>query len=101
MLPAMADRSYGDSCGVARALDLVGERWALLIVRELLLGPKRFGDLHRGLPGMSESMLARRLQELERDGVLRRRKLGPPANVAAYELTERGRDLGPVLAALA
>jgi DNA-binding HxlR family transcriptional regulator len=94
-------RSYDDPCGLARALDLVGERWALLVVRELLLGPKRFTDLRRGLPTASQNVLAQRLRELERAGVLRRRRLGPPASTWVYELTERGHDLGPVVGALA
>ena len=90
-------RTYDDPCGLARALNLVGERWALLIVRELLLGPKRFTDLRRGLPGASQSVLTQRLGELEHAGVLRRRVLEPPASTAAYELTARGRDLEPAL----
>jgi DNA-binding HxlR family transcriptional regulator len=94
-------RTYDDPCGLARALNLVGDRWALLVVRELLLGPKRFTDLRRGLPGASQSMLTHRLAELERAGVLGRRQLGPPAGVAVYELTESGRGLEPALLALA
>jgi DNA-binding HxlR family transcriptional regulator len=90
-------RSYNDPCGIARALNLVGERWALLVVRELLLGPKRFVDLHRGLPTVSQNVLSQRLRELERDGVLRRRRLGPPVGAWVYELTEWGRELEPVL----
>jgi DNA-binding HxlR family transcriptional regulator len=90
-------RTYDDPCGLARALNLVGERWALLIVRELLLGPKRFSDLRRGLPGASQSVLTQRLGELERAGVVRRRTLEPPASASAYELTGRGRELEPVL----
>src|SRR5579864_4778053 len=93
-------RTYGDSCGIARALDLVGERWALLIVRELLLGPKRFTDLRAGLPGASPNVLSQRLQELEQAGIVRRRKLGPPAGVWVYELTDWGLDLQPVVLAL-
>jgi DNA-binding HxlR family transcriptional regulator len=93
-------RTYDDPCGLARALNLVGERWALLIVRELLLGPKRFSDLRRGLPGASQSVLTQRLGELEGAGVLRRRRLGPPAGTPAYELTDRGRELEPVLLGL-
>lgn len=85
---------------MARALDLVGDRWALLIVRELLLGPKRFHELRRGLPGAGPSVLAQRLADLEGAGVLRHRQLGPPVSAAAYELTGRGRDLEPVLLAL-
>jgi DNA-binding HxlR family transcriptional regulator len=93
-------RRYDDPCGVARALDVIGERWALLVVRELLLGPKRFRDLTRGLPTASPNVLSQRLRELEGAGVLRRCQCGPPASVRAYELTERGRELEPVLVAL-
>jgi DNA-binding HxlR family transcriptional regulator len=93
-------RTYGDRCGVARALDVVGERWALLVVRELLLGPKRFTDLRAGLPHVSPDVLAQRLRELERAGVLRRRTLAPPAGSRVYELTERGLELEPVILAL-
>lgn len=93
-------RTYDDPCGVARALDLIGDRWALLVVRELLLGPKRFSELRRGLPGAGQSMLTHRLIELERAGVLRRRPLGPPASTQGYELTDRGLELEPVLLAL-
>jgi DNA-binding HxlR family transcriptional regulator len=94
-------RSYDDPCGVARALDSVGERWGLLVVRELLFGPKRFAELSRGLPGMSQNVLAQRLRELEQDGVVCRRRLGPPASTRVYELTEQGYRLHPVLIALA
>src|SRR4051812_42689196 len=93
-------RTYGDRCGVARALDLVGERWALLVVRELLLGPKRFTDLRAGLPHVSADVLAQRLRELEEADVLRRGTLPPPAGSRIYELTERGRALEPVVLAL-
>lgn len=86
-------RSYGDPCGIARALDVVGERWALLIVRELLFGPKRFTDLKAGLAGASPNVLSQRLRELEAGGVVRRRAAG----AALYELTERGRQLHPIL----
>ena len=94
-------RSYDDPCGLARALDLVGERWALLVVRELLLGPKRFSDLRRGLPGLSQNVLAQRLRELEEALVVTRRRLEPPASTWAYALTERGRALEPAVLALA
>ncbi|HEY0816088.1 MAG TPA: helix-turn-helix domain-containing protein [Pseudonocardia sp.] len=90
-------RTYDDPCGVARALDLVGERWALLLVRELLLGPKRFTDLARGLPGMSQNVLAQRVRELEESGIVRRRVLGPPVGTRVYELTARGAELEAVL----
>lgn len=93
-------RTYQDPCGVARALDAVGERWALLVVRELLLGPKRFSDLRRGLPGISENVLSQRLRELEEAGLVRRRRLGPPASTGVYDLTDRGADLEAVLLAL-
>jgi DNA-binding HxlR family transcriptional regulator/putative sterol carrier protein len=86
-------RTYGDGCAIARALDVVGERWALLVVRELLLGPKRYTDLRRGLPNASPNVLSQRLAELERAGVIRRRKLPPPAGSRVYELTEWGREL--------
>jgi DNA-binding HxlR family transcriptional regulator len=94
-------RSYDDPCGVARALDVVGERWALLVVRELLFGPKRFSALSGGLPGMSQNVLSQRLHELQDAGIVRRRTFGPPASSLGYELTERGRELEPVLLALA
>jgi DNA-binding HxlR family transcriptional regulator len=90
-------RSYADPCGIARALDVVGDRWALLIVRELMLGPRRFGQLREGLADPSPNVLAQRLRDLEEDGVLLRRTLEPPADVAVYELTERGRALEPIL----
>ncbi|MGH2870378.1 MAG: winged helix-turn-helix transcriptional regulator [Solirubrobacteraceae bacterium] len=93
-------RTYGDSCGIARALDLAGERWALLIVRELVLGPKRFTDLRAGLPGVSTDVLAQRLRELEGAGLVTRRKLPPPAAARVYALTARGAELEPVLLAL-
>ena len=92
-----AKRTYGDQCGVARALDLVGERWALLVVRELLFGPKRFTDLRNGLPNLSPDVLSQRLRDLEAAGILRRRMLDPPAATRVYELTERGRELEGVL----
>lgn len=93
-------RTYGDSCGIARALDIVGERWALLVVRELLHGPKRFTDLRAGLPRVGPDMLAARLRELEEAGVVRRGALPPPAASKVYELTDWGADLAPALMAL-
>jgi DNA-binding HxlR family transcriptional regulator len=72
-------RTYGDPCGIARALDVVGERWALLVARELVLGPKRFTDLRDGLPNLGPDVLSQRLRELEQAGVLRRAQLPPPA----------------------
>ena len=97
----MADRrTYQDSCGIARALDRVGERWALLVVRELVNGPKRFTDLRTGLPRVGPDMLAQRLRELEADGVVRRRELPAPAASRVYELTAWGAELLHVLVAL-
>ncbi|MBO0844437.1 MAG: winged helix-turn-helix transcriptional regulator [Nocardioides sp.] len=93
-------RSYGDPCGIARALDVLGERWALLVVRELVLGPKRFTDLRAHLPGIATDVLSQRLRQLERAGVLSQTTLPAPASGRAYELTPRGRDLEPVLHAL-
>lgn len=90
-------RSYGDACGIARALDLVGERWALMVVRELLLGPKRFTDLRAGLPHVSSDVLAQRLRGLEQAGVVEHRRLPPPYASQVYELTASGRALEPVL----
>lgn len=96
----VGSRSYRDACRFAHALDLVGERWALLVVRELLLGPKRFTDLRAGLPHASPNVLSQRLRELERRGVVARRKLGPPAGAWVYELTEWGRELEPIITQL-
>jgi DNA-binding HxlR family transcriptional regulator/putative sterol carrier protein len=93
-------RTYGDGCAIAVGLDLVGERWALLVVRELLLGPKRYTDLRRGLPNASPNVLSQRLAELERAGVIRRRKLPPPAGSRVYELTDWGRELEETVIAL-
>ena len=93
-------RTYGDRCGIARALDLVGERWALLVVRELLLGPKRFTDLRAGLPHVGPDVLSQRLRELERAGIVCRRILAPPAASRVYELTEWGQELEPVVLGL-
>jgi DNA-binding HxlR family transcriptional regulator len=81
-------RTYDDGCAAAHALDLVGERWALLVVRELLLGPKRFTDLRVGLLGASPNVLSQRLRELEQAGVVCRGKLPPPVASRVYELTE-------------
>ncbi len=97
---ASKKRSYGDACGIARALDTVGERWALMVVRELLLGPKRFTDLRTGLPQVSPDVLAQRLREMEANEILVKRKLAPPAASQVYELTPKGRALEPVLVAL-
>ncbi|MEU3412525.1 helix-turn-helix domain-containing protein [Streptomyces sp. NPDC006658] len=93
-------RSYDQYCSTARALDLVGDRWTLLIVRELLAGPRRYTDLHADLPGVSTDVLASRLKEMERDGLATRRRLPPPGAAYVYELTAHGRQLLPVLQAL-
>ena len=88
-------RSYGDPCGIARALDLVGERWALLVVRELVFGPKRFTDLRAGLPHLGPDVLAQRLRDLEQAGIVQRRTLPPPAGSRVYELTDGGTSSSP------
>lgn len=93
-------RSYADPCGISRALDALGERWALLVVRELMLGPRRFGQLKEGLPDVSPNVLSQRLRELEADGVVQRVLLEPPASLPVYELTARGRELEPILVEL-
>ncbi|MEU7423687.1 winged helix-turn-helix transcriptional regulator [Streptomyces sp. NPDC040750] len=93
-------RSYDQYCSAARALDLVGDRWTLLIVRELLAGPRRYTDLHADLPGVSTDVLASRLKDMERDGLAARRRLPPPGAAFVYELTPPGRQLLPVLQAL-
>ncbi|MFE5144107.1 winged helix-turn-helix transcriptional regulator [Streptomyces fagopyri] len=97
----MSQRTYEDACGAALAMDVVGERWALLVVRELLFGPKRFRDLRVGVPKVSQNVLSQRLKELESNGVVRRVELGPPVSSQAYELTEWGQQLEPALIALA
>jgi DNA-binding HxlR family transcriptional regulator len=94
---AASRRSYEDACGAAHALDLVGERWALLVIRELMLGPKRFSDLRRDLPGISANVLTQRLEGLEEIGVLTRRRLPPPASAQVYELTPWGYEAEPIL----
>jgi DNA-binding HxlR family transcriptional regulator len=93
-------RRYDDACGAAHALDLVGERWALLVLRELMLGPRRFSDLRAALPGISANVLTQRLEGLEAAGLLTRRKLQPPASVQVYELTEWGYESEPIFQAL-
>lgn len=95
-----ARRRYDDACGAAHALDLVGERWALLVMRELMLGPKRFGDLRADLPGISANVLTQRLEGLEAAGVLVRRKLPPPASAQVYELTQWGYESEPIFQVL-
>jgi DNA-binding HxlR family transcriptional regulator/putative sterol carrier protein len=93
-------RTYGDGCAIAHGLDLVGERWALLVVRELLLGPKRFTDLKKGLPNASPNVISERLRELERAGIVKREKLPPPASLRVYALTDWGRELDETVIAL-
>lgn len=93
-------RSYEDACASAHALDLIGERWAMLVMRELMLGPRRFSDLRASLPGISANVLTQRLEGLEVAGVVRRRRLPPPASVQVYELTEWGLEAEPVILAL-
>lgn len=93
-------RSYAQTCGVARALDVVGERWTLLVIRELLLGPKRFTDLEAGLPGVSSSLLGARLRELQQAGLVAQHHLPPPAASTVYQLTAQGIALEETLLAL-
>jgi DNA-binding HxlR family transcriptional regulator len=95
------ERTYRQGCAIAHALDLVGERWALLVVRDLLLGPKRFTDLLGGLPGLSPGVLTQRLRELTDAGVLGRRRLSAPAASWVYELTPWGHQLAPIVTSLA
>jgi len=98
--PTLPRRLYDDACGMALALELVGERWVPLILRELMFGPRRFGEIKRGLPGISANVLTQRLESLEANGVLMRRKLPPPASVQVYELTDWGYESEMPLAAL-
>ena len=93
-------RRYEDACGTAHGLELIGERWALLVMRELMFGPKRFGDLRASLPGLSANVLTQRLEKLEASGILHRRKLPPPASVQVYELTPWGLEAEPIISAL-
>lgn len=95
-----SSRTYADACGISHAMDLVGHRWAVHVVRELMLGPKRYSDLRADLPGISTNLLTDRLAELERTGLVRRRRLPRPAASWVYELTDYGADLEPVISAL-
>ena len=97
----MSRRTYGQVCGVARTLDVLGERWTLLIVRELLLGPKRFGALEAALPGIGPNLLSARLAALAEAGIVERAELPAPASVSAYALTQRGEGLREVVEAMA
>ncbi|MFV1991560.1 MAG: winged helix-turn-helix transcriptional regulator, partial [Acidimicrobiales bacterium] len=96
----MTKRSYGQYCGTAKALDVLGERWTLLVVRDLLLGPMRYGDLFAGLEGISTDLLASRLHTLMEYDVVEQVKLAPPAASTVYQLTERGRGLAPLVTQL-
>lgn len=96
----MANRTYRQYCFLAQAPDLVGERWTLLVVRELLLGPRRFKDLLQGLPGIGTNLLSARLKELEASGIVRRATLPPPAGSSVYELTDYGQGLWPAVVEL-
>src|SRR5918999_1847880 len=96
----MSEHRYQQYCALARALDVVGDRWTLLIVRELRPGPRRFTDLVDGLPGISRKLLSERLRDLERDGIIARKELAPPAARQVYELTDDGRDLAVAMAPL-
>ena len=93
-------RRYDDACGLAHALDLIGERWAMLVLRELAYGPRRFSELKADLPGISANVLTQRLTELEDRGLVRRLRLPPPASVQVYEVTEWGLEATPVIASL-
>ena len=93
-------RPHRDGCGIAHASELLGQRWALLVVRELLLGPKRFTDLRTGIPDVSPNVLGQRLRELEASGIVRKRTLAPPAAAQVYELTDWGAQLEPAVLAL-
>src|SRR5437763_15979991 len=96
----MTRRSYSQYCAVARGLDVIGDRWMLLIVRDLLLGPKRYTDLLDGLPGIGTNLLALRLREMEQAGLVERAVLPPPVGSAVYQLTAAGRALAPVMVSL-
>jgi DNA-binding HxlR family transcriptional regulator len=96
----MDRRSYNQYCGLARALDVVGERWTLLVVRNLLLGPLRYSDLLRGLPGITTNLLAKRLKEMEELGLIERIRVGTTDSSQAYRLTRLGSELEPAVAAL-
>src|SRR3954451_23206277 len=96
----MPEHRYHQYCGLARALDVAGDRWTLLIVRELMPGPRRFTDLIDGLPGISRKLLTERLRDLEGEGIIGREELPPPAARQVYELTEEGRDLAEAMVPL-
>jgi DNA-binding HxlR family transcriptional regulator len=91
------ERRYDDACGTALALEFIGERWSLLIMRELVFGPRRFGEIRANLPGISANVLTQRLESLEDSGIVRRFRLPSPANVQVYDLTEWGREAAPLM----
>ena len=93
-------RRYDDACGLAHALELIGERWALIVMRELMFGPRRFSELRADLPGISANVLTQRLTELEARGLVRRTRLPPPASVQVYEATDWGLEAAPVIRSL-
>jgi len=93
-------RRYEDACGTAHAMDLIGERWALLVMRELMLGPKRFSDIRADLPGISANVLTQRLESLEESGIVKRQRLDPPASGQVYGLTEWGHQARPIMGAM-
>lgn len=93
-------RWYDDACGTALGMELVGERWSLLVVRELLLGPRRFGELRQGLSGISANVLTQRVEGLAEAGIVERLRLPPPANVKVYALTPWGRECEPIVLSL-
>lgn len=90
-------RLYDDACGTALALEFIGERWSLLVMRELVFGPRRFGEIRANLPGISANVLTQRLESLEAAGILLRRRLPSPANVQVYDLTDWGREAAPLI----
>ncbi|MEL6615541.1 MAG: helix-turn-helix domain-containing protein [Bacteroidota bacterium] len=96
----MSRRAYSQFCGLAQALDVLGERWTLLIVRNLLLGPLRYSELMHGLPGITTNLLAKRLKEMTEAGIIEKTRLAPSDRAAAYRLTPKGRDLEPAIHAL-
>lgn len=93
----MAERSYNQFCSIARALDIIGERWTLLIIRDLVLSPRRFKDLLEGLPGIGTNLLSTRLKKLEQNNIVERTILPPPAGTTVYQLTDLGKKLEPVI----
>lgn len=97
---ASSRRRYEDACGTAHAMDLIGERWALLVMRELMLGPKRFSDIRADLPGISANVLTQRLEGLEAAGIVTRQRLEPPASGQVYALTEWGHQARPIMGAM-